>query len=208
MIEPKIHIKGARELYQWAGAQGREAQNALKTAIKVEGFQRLKELRKEVRSGRPGGIPYAVGLSEIAKRTKTGKPRKNQAPLNRSARLLRYNVALGSDGNIKMSIGFVNTNTSPLGRSWKRLLIEHQEGVDVLYTASRTELGKRMARIGGRLKKSGDPDAKYFFLKKTTGRTIDLPKREIIEPFWDKYQTDAWRNIKENFEKKMRGERI
>ena len=109
-------------------------------------------------------------------------------------------------GNLQMSFGFVRGGR--MSGSWKKLLLKHAAGLDTLYTGSRQELGEKMARIGGRLKKKGDPDAKFFFLKKMTGRRIHLPKRPAIDPFWKSSADDARRNIAKNFRRKMRGERI
>jgi hypothetical protein len=204
----KISIKGLRNLNAALDAHTRDSKRALKTAIKVEGFRQLRQLREEIRAGRPGGRPYAAQLSEIARRTKTGREKKNQIPLYKLARLLRYQVEYGRDGDISLSFGFVNSPGRPLTGSWKSLLIKHQEGTDVLHRGSRTELGRRFARIGGRLKKKNDPDAKFFFLRKTTGRRIDLPKRPMIDPYWNTHKDEALVNIRKNFARKMRGERI
>jgi hypothetical protein len=203
----KAEIKGLRNLYNDLNIHTKKAQRALQTAIKVEGFRRLKELREAVRSGDPGGRPYAHQLSRIARHTKSGALKKNQVPLYRLARLLRYNVEY-RDGDIKFNFGFVTKTQASLSSSYKELLIKHQEGLDVLYKGSRTELGKRFARIGGKLKKKGDPDAKFFFLRKTTGRTIHLPERDIINPYYDDKRADMLRNIRHNFRLKMAGNRI
>jgi hypothetical protein len=202
-----IKVKGIKELQKALKVENKRQQKALETAIKVEGFRQLRELRDEIRKGKPGGHPYAHQLSEIASRTKSGKKKKNQIPLYRLARLVRYRVEFRG-GNMQLSFGFVASKNSRLSTSWKQLLIEHQEGAEVLYTGSRTELGRRFARIGGRLKKAGDPDAKYFFLRRSTGRRIGIPNRPIIDPFWKKRASEAQRNIAKNFKRKMRGERI
>ena len=200
-------VNGLRGLYDAVGAYDKKSKRALKTAVQVEGYKRLRQLRDEMRAGKPGGKVFRE-LSRIAGRTKRGALKKNQIPLYRLARLLRYRVDYDPGGNFSLSFGFVNTNKQALSSSYKQLLIKHQEGVDVLYTRSRTELGRRLARIGGKLQKKGDPDARYFFLKKTTGRKIDLPERGIIDPFYRSYGGGIWRNIRGNFRRKMRGERI
>ena len=206
-MEIKATIRGLKNLEKAIGADDKKSKRALKTAIQVEGFSRLKLLRSEMKAGKPGGKAFEA-LSEIARRTKTGRLKKNQIPLYRLAKLLRYNVDIDRKGDIKLSFGFVNTRRQALSSSYKSLLIKHQEGTDVLYSGSRTELGQKLARIGGRLKKKGDPDAQYFFLRKTTGRKIDLPERGIIDPFYIAYQGQMWKNIGRNYRKKMRGERI
>ena len=198
-------INGVRNLQKHLGAEKKRGKKALNTAIKVEAFRQLRELRDQIKRGIPGGHPYAKQLSEIARRTKTGRQKKNQVPLYKLARLLRYNVSY-KKGDLSMSFGFVPSRA--MTGSWKKLLLKHAAGVDTLYTGSRQELGQKMARIGGRLKKKGDPDAKFFFLKKMTGRRIHLPKRPAIDPFWKSSADDARRNIAKNFRRKMRGERI
>jgi len=203
----KMTVRGLRGLYEAVGAHDKASQKALKVAVQVEGHRRLRQLRDEMKAGRPGGEVFE-NLSYVARRTLRGAMKKNQIPLYRLARLLRYNVDYDRGGNFKLSFGFVNTNRQKLSGSYKALLIKHQEGGEVLYTKSRTELGRRFARIGGRLKKKGDPDAKYFFLKKTTGRSLELPERGIIDPFYRANQDDIWKGIRENYRRKMAGERI
>lgn len=207
MIKITPVIRGAAQLEKSLRAESKRQKRALNTAIKVEGFQRLKKLREEVKQGRPGGSAYRHPLSELAQRTKTGRKKKNTTPLSKVAKLLRYKTTT-RDGSLQLSFGFTDGNKKPLKNSWKKLLIKHQQGTDVLYQKSRSELGRAFARIGGRLKKRGDPDAQYFFLKKSTGRKLDIPERPIIEPFWARYDKAAKQNIARNFRRKMRGERI
>lgn len=202
-----VKVNGIKRLQQDLGAESKRQKKALATAIKVEGFRQLRVLRDEIRKGTPGGKAYAAELSKIAGRTKTGRLRKHQMPLYKLARLLRYNVTYNG-GDIALAFGFVDSRARKLSGSWKQLVLKHQEGTDVLYSGSRTELGRRLARIGGRLKKKGDPDAKYFFLRKTTGRRIDLPERPMIDPFWDAHQDEARTNIAKNFRLKLAGHRI
>ena len=207
MLTLKTKIVGIQELRRDLQAFDKRSKKALEIAIKVEAFRQLRELRAAMRKGAPSGMPYAKELSEIARRTKTGRLKKNQIPLYRLARLLRYNIKFRG-GDIQMSFGFVSSKNRPLSGSWKKLVRKHAEGTDVLYSGSRTELGRRLARIGGKMKKRGDADAKFFFLRKTTGRRIDLPSRPVIEPFWRRREPEARRNIRRNFRRKMRGERI
>jgi len=198
-------IKGIRQLQKDLDADTQEKKKALETAIKVEGFRQLKLLREQIRAGEPGARPYAAKLSRIAAYTKAGRLRKNQAPLYRLARLLRYVVSY-ENGELSFRFGFVR-GRGTIGGSWKKLLQKHQAGARVLYTGSRTELGRRLARIGGRLKKRGEPDAQFFFLRRETGRA-KLPARPMIAPFWERYRAEAAANIQANWARKLRGERI
>jgi hypothetical protein len=216
MIEITTQVTGITELRKAVGAYDADSKKALDTSIKVEGYRLLGVLRDQVRRGIPGGHPYSAVLSHIAMRTKSGRMRKNPFPLSRLAKLLRYNVDY-SDGALSVSFGYISRGPNNLSESWKSLIRKHQAGVDVLYSGSRTELGIRMARIGGRLKKAGDPDARYFFLRRYAGRSrgfgvenlnIKIPSRPMIDPFWNEQRANALRNIRENFRRKMRGERI
>lgn len=209
MINISVDVHGLTELRKKVGAYDAASKRALDIAIKNEAVELLKELRGQVRQGTPGGHPYAAILSKLARRTKRGALRKSQVPLSRLARLLRYNIDYSS-GALKITFGFVTEGPKRLAGYWQDLLRKHQEGVDVLYTHSRTELGIRMARIGARLKKDGDADARYFFLRKSTGRArgFRLPERPIIDPFWAEQRVDAMASIREKFRRKLAGERI
>ena len=209
MIKAEAVIKNGERVARSIREQKKKERRAFEIAVRVEAFRQLRQLRDDIRHGRPGGTPYAASmLSKLAGYTKGGRFRKNQIPLYRLARLVRYNVENAGSENMKISFGFVSTNTSRLSHSYKQLLLRHQEGTDVLYAGSRTELGRRFARIGGRLKKRGEPDAKYFFLKKTTGRRIDLPERDIIDTYWKSNKISAMKQIRKNYRLKLRGHRI
>ena len=208
----KMTVRGIEKLRKDLAIEGERNRKALDTAIKVEGYKRLRELRDDIKAGRSGGAAFAA-LSEIAKRTKTGRMKKNPVPLYRIARMLRYNVryttGLTGIGGISFSFGFISHGRRPIQSTYKQMLIKHDEGIDVLYSKDgRTALGRRLARIGGKLKKKGDPDAKYFFLRKTTGRRIKLPSRQLTEPYWSANRESALASIRRNFRLKMQGKRI
>lgn len=181
-----------------------------RTATRVEGFRLATKLREEVREAQPGGKSLHP-LTQMARRTKTGRLRKYaRKPLAPLAPLVRYKVTRESN-KFNVEVGFVSPKMGT--RSWKKLVTTHQEGgVAILYGGSRTKLGIRMARIGAKLLKRRDPDAKFFFLRKD-GRKHpkligNLPPRPEIDPFWNAYKTKAQKNIISNFERKMKGERI
>lgn len=203
----KMTVRGVKNLHRDLGIETKRQKKALNVALKVEGFRLLRQLRDDIKQGKPGGHPYPAELSKLAGRTKTGRLRKNQMPLYRVARMLRYNAEY-KNGDVKFSFGFTKSRFRPVSSTYKKMLIKHQEGLDVLYRGSRTDLGRRFARIGGKLKKKGDPDAKFFFLRKTTGRKIDLPRRPIVDPFWDANRSEAITNIRRNFRLKLQGKRI
>lgn len=206
MIKIQPIVRGAENLEKNLKAEGRRQKKALNTAIKVEGHRQHKILKQEMREGEPGNKPLEP-LSAIAKRTKTGRKRKNTEPLSKVAGLVRYRAEYRNN-DIQLSFGFIGSRNRPLSTTWKKLLTKHQEGKDVLYSGSRRALGRKMARIGARLKKKGDPDAQYFFLRKSTGRRLDLPARPVISSFWRAHDTEAKRNITRNYQKKLRGEYI
>lgn len=207
-----VTVKGLQNLRKDLEIRTKKEKRALDIAIRVEGFRRLKELREAIRRGDPSGAPYAARLSKIAQRTKSGRMRKNQVPLYRLARMLRYEVdyktGLSGAGEMSFSFGFKQTGRRKLPGFYQKLVRLHQQGEDTFYTGSRTELGKRFARIGGKLKKKGDPDARYFFLRKETGRRIRLPERAIVGPYWERNRMDAIRNVRRNFRLKLAGHRI
>lgn len=209
MITAGAIVKNSEKAARGILEQKKRARRAFEIAVRVEAFRQLRQLRDDIRHGRPGGRPYDEELlSKLASYTKSGRPKKNQIPLYRLARLVRVNIKNAGTADMRISFGFVNTNRSRLSSSYKQLLLKHQEGTDVLYKGSRTELGRRFARIGARLKKRGDPDAKYFFLRKTTGRRIDLPERDIIDTYWQQNKMDALKQIRRNYSLKLKGHRI
>ncbi len=206
-LDFKLDIRGARRLVKTLQQDRRNEVRAFETAVKVEAFQQRRKLQTELRAGRPGGHRLAP-LSRIGRRTKTGRMKKNQAPLSGAAKMVRYDVRRQPSGKLGISFGFVDSGTQRLSMRWKQLLQKHQEGTDILYSGSRRELGRRMARIGGRLKKKGDPDAKYFFLRRGSGRKLGVKNRPIVDPYWEAHEAEAWRNIRKNYRRKLRGERI
>lgn len=141
---------------------------------------------------------------------------------------VRYSVS-GSGAGIYIRLGFVDTPQAPLSRSWKRLLTEHQEGFSRTTTRKQREwardIGIELSGYGktadvsagrygwqrkrtktGRAKRA-NPKAKYFLWRKdvTLHKT---PARPIIVPFWEANKEVTWREIRENYIRKLRGERI
>ena len=64
-------------------------------------------------------------------------------------------------------------------------------------------MGANLAGQSGRNKGK----AIYFFLRKET-TTFTTPARDVIDAFWASHQGEVMGNIRSNFERKMRGERI
>lgn len=141
---------------------------------------------------------------------------------------VRYSVS-GGQGNLDIRFGFVDTRQAPLSRSWKRLLLAHQAGFSktvtqkqrrwamsvglelsgfqkVAHLATGALSWERSRTKKGRPKKP-HPKAKYFFWRKSVS-VHTTPARPIIVPFWRANKAQAWARIREDFRKKLRGERI
>jgi len=200
MIE--VAIKGARALERGIADADRKTwtpvkiKRALSVAMKVEGYKLRRNLQKEIRAGAPGGKSFSP-LSIIAQ-YRTGRKRRAK-PLSRLAIAVRYMVT--SKDPFEMHIGWVGPKIS---KSWKRLAAMHQEGFT-------REVGAKEERwLRRRLHKDSKTPKKYrkfFALRKGTTQ-FKTPARPIIDPFWHAHQTEAWQNIRRNFRRKMRGERI
>ena len=177
-----------------------QRKKAGETATRVEAYRLSGILKKEIKVGAPGGRSFKP-LSTIGRTT--GRP-KNRTPLKRLAVPVRYNVVKDSSGTT-FEVGFVDSRSGPLSQSWKRIAERQQAGgMASLSTPKRRILGMFLAEKGG---KARGGTKRYFFLKKST-RRFYLPARPIIDPFWDAHESEAGRNIAENFRRKMRGERI
>jgi len=182
-------------------------------AVRIEGYRLMRELRKQIRQGAPGGRRFS-DLS-IMRRTvlarKSGGLGANR-PLQRLARAVGYQVRQKSP--VQMSVGFTGRASSV---TWRRLAKMHQEGFTRSVDARYSRYGNdsiRQALIGygvsfdfRRFGKSRTRRRNVFFLRKTTA-TLKTPARPIIDPFWDAHRNEAMVNIRENFRRKLRGERI
>ena len=166
---------------------------ASRDALKVEAWRLRIWLRSDIRSGISGNKRFSP-LSIIGRFFSKHKDR----PLYKLALPVRYDV-VGRDP-FHIEIGF----TGKVSASWKRIAERQQEGQGV----SVTEGVRRFWMLtGAQLKKKKRTEAKFFFLKPST-MNLKIPKREIIDPFWDAHKGDVMRNIKEHYERKLRGERI
>ena len=186
-----VTVKGLSRLQKNLKAESKRQNKALETAVKVEGFRLMRTLKKQIRSGNPGGSQFDP-LSMIRRKMKRSKK-----PLNTMTKAVRYNV---TSTPFQMAIGWTGPRVS---KRWKALAEMHQEGFTVPVT---DKLRKKFIRVGKTLTKRSK-FRKYFFLRKGT-KTLSVPKREIMEPFWESEKNKAWRNVRRNFKAKMRGERI
>lgn len=225
----KATLKGVRELRRELAKEAASAEKDFTTAVKVEGFRLRTLLIADIRKAAPAGSPFKI-LSELARRTGSrnvqgsadirmhgrsgtlSRPRNARQALRRLALAVRYNVV---QNPFAFHVGWTGPKVS---KSWKRLAEIHQEG----FSRNVTEAQRRMfARRGGELKGkwrkgggrsgawewSANPAVKYFFLRKGTTK-MTTPARPIISPFWAAHERESWHNIRDNFRRKRRGERI
>lgn len=179
----------------------RERERVRKAAIdatKVEAYRLMRLMQSEIKAGAPGGQPFEP-LSYI----RLGKASGRKA-LSRLAIAPRY-FALGQGEITKVMVGFLTVRSS---KTWVNIAKKHQEGFEVdadSFQWGGTTLRKIFARRGAKIK--DESIRKYFFLRKET-KKIKTPPRDIVVPFWRAHEMGVMPNIKANFERKMRGERI
>lgn len=192
MIE--ITTTGAGNLAKWLDATNARGKTALQTAIKVEGFRLMRLLREEIKQGAPGGRQFAP-LSVIAssRRGRYG----SKSPLKRLSTTIRY---LAQPGEVH--VGFVQpARGGGVSASWRRIAKIHQEG----FWHGMDETTR--AGILRQLKYAEPGIKKYFAVRKSTQR-FHTPARPIVEPFWGAHKTEALKNIRANFRRKLAGDRI
>lgn len=194
-----VHVTGAKRLAQFLESASREENKALETAIKVRGFKLMRTLQREIRQGAPGGVPFAP-LSLMARKRGKGARRK---PLRALALGVRYHW---TKEPFTVRVGWAGKDArqrARVSKSWKRLASIHQEG----FTRTPTEKARRyFARYGGSLSKRSK-FRKVFFLRRETEH-FHTPARPIMDPFWRRYEGEAWQAIRRDYRRKLRGERI
>ncbi len=228
MISIEIKTNSLTDIYKAVDGYREGCEKQLNAAIRVEGYRLMKLLKKQIRAGAPGGRRFAP-LSFIARqRLHRGRNR----PLEALANGVRYQVDQNSP--ISMRVGFVGPTSrlqlrepgrresELLSKSWVNIAAKHQAGFTVqrlgeimrrgsVWGGEGTEtVGARLAREGSRMlgaKRQGYSRARFFFLRRSAG-TLSTPARPIIAPFWASERKNALDNIRENFRRKMRGERI
>ncbi len=183
-------LNGLAHLQKQLKADRKNEIKALETAIRVEGFRLRKLLKQEIRAGDPGGRQFAP-LSMIARRlNRTSKPlRKLANSVKYQVNKTPFSLALGWPGNA--------------GKTWRRIALAQQEG----YEFSPSPGKVRFFRWAGSKLSKRSKYRKYFFLRKDT-KTLEVPARPIIEPFWAAHENSAWHHIRDNYRRKLAGERI
>jgi hypothetical protein len=194
-------LKGAKQTGRWLKAKKDEAEKAMNTALKVEGFRLRKDLQKEIRAGAPGGRKFDA-LSYIARGWAKRRLRPDQ-PLASLATAVRYAVTKTVPYTVKAGFIQPGSGIKTISKRWIALARIHQEG----FTRNVTPAMRRsIARSGadlGTVEGGNTP----FFLKKSTTQ-FKTPARPVIAPFWAAHKFRTKENIRKNFTRKMKGARI
>ncbi len=190
-------IIGAQQLARDVRATGRRQEKDLQTAIRVEAFRLRRELKQAIRSGAPGGRPFAP-LTFLARRKQGSKRFKPNKPLARLAIPISYHVK--NRHPFEIAVGWTGPRVS---ESWKRIAERQQEGFDQRVTDPQ----ESYFRHRGEEISEKSRNRKFFFLRKYTTR-LETPERPILDPFWQAEQQRAWANIRQNFKRKLLGKRI
>jgi len=194
-----VSVQNISRVSAFLTSERQRERKALVTSVKVTGYGLRRELQHQIRAGAPGGKKFA-GLSFLARRWGAGKGGRLRPdkPLRALANVVRYDIPRHDP--IEMHIGWVGPK---LSRSWKRLARIQQEGFSfIMPEARRRSFIDYGAAMGAR-----SQARRYMFIKQST-RTFVVPRREIIEPFWDQQRDRAAADIAQNFRRKLKGERI
>ena len=200
----RVEIRNLKRLGRVLEHDQRRIRYSFETAVRVEGFQRMKALRRDLARGRSGNTVFEP-LSIIGRywtkgqRGRGNSPRRK--PMAAMVRAITYDASGGTRGGGRFQFSFGVTHRS--GSAWRRIAAFQQSGgiVDVS-----DKLRRDLAYKGGTLS-SRSRNRKYFFLHKSTMR-FNVPPRDFIGPYWRDNEDDTWRSIRRNFRRKLRGERI
>lgn len=156
---------------------------AMGTAVKVEAFRFRKEGAEDLKKGQLEMKPLSVLQKKGGKKARA---RKAKAPMKSFARGIIYKF---NKENLTARIGFIGTKP---GAAWQaRIAGKSIPGYQMLYKPGQIE---KLHAAGIHLRKG------------TT--SAHVPARDIIGRMKEKHGVIALRNIKSNFERKLRGERI
>ena len=191
-----VTLRGLTKLKRDLKVEEKRAEKAMVTAVRVEAYRLSGEMKKEIRKGAPGGRRFAP-LSYLARRISEKRLRPNR-PLAALSRAVRYHVR--DKDPLDIRVGFTGPRTSV---TWKRLAEKHQEGFRHGMPPRTREM---FARIAGRLGRRSKT-RKYLFLREDK-HVFTTPARPIIEPFWERHRSEAMLKIRDNFRRKMKGQRI
>ena len=216
-----VVLKGVAATNKELDRQALNNVRSLNSAFRIEGFRLKKLLQTQIRSGAPGGSPFAERriISRYWRRSKPGRKKA----LGRLANGIRYYVPNTIEP--RLQIGFVGpTNAAEreemnsglaLGRSgntrgikykdmtskaWRRLGLIHQKGFRMYITPDMREALKDSAKLAPKKIKP------FFYGILNSNRThFNTPSRNIIEPFWTQQKSAAIYNIRNNYHKIMAG---
>lgn len=219
MIAGEALIVGAAHLKKNLDEYDRSMVRNMNTAFRVVGYRLKNKLQKEIRAGAPGGSKFSP-LTVIA--SKWFHKRRKSSALARLAFGVRYHIP--NTPTPILQVGFVSPITvaeqlkmgrsgvkfgkykgSPVGaithKSWRWLAELHQRGFKKNVTdAMRFSLYRRADEVRG-------TEREYLKIKESTTK-FETDPRPIINPFWEDSRRDTIRDIRVNWERKMRGERI
>lgn len=222
MIAGDAIIKGVSKLKQNLDKYEFSLAKNMNTAFRITGFRLKNELQKEIRAGAPGGSKFAP-LTVIA--SKWFYNRRKLGPLARLAFGIRYYIP--NTATPLLQIGFVGPVNrreqlemtqsgfrfgkggmyrgisvgNMTSKSWRNLADMHQRGFKRhVSEAQRVSLYRRASRLR-------PPYSEYLKVKKST-TTFETDSRLMIDPFWSVNKASAIAEIRLNWERKMKGERI
>lgn len=190
----EIAVKGGVDLKKWADKKISSIDKAMAAALKAEGFRLFKEANQGVKQDKLGLAPKSIYYNAPDdKRFKKGRAKKSRAPLLPLAQDRKDGVSGISykayPAAQKVLVGFLRLG----GRdSWKADVAEKSVG-GYTWPISETKR-KNLHKIG-------------IHLRKVTG-SVKVPSRDIMGTVLDKNKNISPKNITDNFERKMRGERI
>uniref|UniRef100_A0A6M3INV1 Tail protein n=1 Tax=viral metagenome TaxID=1070528 RepID=A0A6M3INV1_9ZZZZ len=168
-------------------------------AVRVAGYYYVATLQEEIEAGSPGGKKFAP-LSELALRSRKAKNRLKPS-LFRLFVPVRYTVKQ-TDKHLKMELGFTGPQVSA---KWKKLVDQHQQG----FTMPIDKYRRYLTKIGSDVNmKHAIQGKKGVFTPRASTTSLRIPARPIINPFWSKHQSAAWKRIQKYFAMKMAGKRI
>lgn len=204
----KLVVKNMAGFRRELRAADKRRVKSAETSVKVEGFRLMQVLKKELRAGSPGGR-----ASRPLRNITHGLRRRKSNPLARFAKAVRYHTS-GTGSGLTVEVGFLTwrvpgarANTTKLsskssGTTWRKKADVTQRGT----TLNADDYRQYFIRFGNSLGKRSKY-RRFFFLKKTT-KTLKIPARPMIDPFWARHKAEAAANIRRNFKLKMQGIRI
>lgn len=179
-----VLIKGADYLSKWAGNKNKQVLKAMEDAVKITAYKTSKDMRNELKGGQIG--LKSIQIYRNDPRDKRYKKKKNINPLNILAVGIIYKFF---KKELRATIGF---HGDTVRTKWaQKFAGDHQTGITIPYTKYFKES----------LHKKG------IHIRKETN-TANVSARDIIGNFFAKHQRRVVELLKENFRRKLRGERI